>query len=198
MDAHLEGPGLKWEFASLRSDLAAELKSTSRRRRSACVDGSGNLGFNSFNFMAFIVLVFNAVANINNNLNNNNNNINDNNLNAISQESNNVASTVNVANQVGITILPIPGRRRRRSVDFWLRKRLKVGHREDSLDALGSYLVKELSRLHVYAANAKCEAFQMCKTMRRVTRRVGVDAIFKNADGLKVSQANCNDLFPGC
>ena len=48
--------------------------------------------------------------------NNNNNNINDNNVNGVSQDSNNVASTVNVANQIGVTVLPIPGRRRRRSL----------------------------------------------------------------------------------
>ena len=61
--------------------------------------------------MAFILLTFNVVANVNNNLNNNNNNKNDNNINAISQNSNNVATNTNVGNAIGVTVLPIPGKR---------------------------------------------------------------------------------------
>ena len=76
-----------------------------------CPGGEGNYGFNSFNFMTFTLLVFNLVANVNNNLNNNNNNANKNNINAISQDSNNVASNTNAVNQIGVTVLPIPGKR---------------------------------------------------------------------------------------
>ena len=60
--------------------------------------------------MTFTLLVFNLVANVNNNLNNNNN-ANKNNINAISQDSNNVASNTNAVNQIGVTVLPIPGKR---------------------------------------------------------------------------------------
>ena len=49
-------------------------------KRDACPGGSGNYGFNSFNFMTLVLLTFNVVANVNNNLNNNNNNNNENNL----------------------------------------------------------------------------------------------------------------------
>ncbi len=45
-----------------------------KTKRSACDNGKGNLGFNSFNFLAFILLTFNVVANVNNNNHNNNNN----------------------------------------------------------------------------------------------------------------------------
>ena len=85
-------------------------------KRSACDDGKGNFGINSFNFLAFILLTFNVVANVNNNLNNNNNNKNDQNINAISQNSNNVATNTNSGNVIGVTVLPIPGKR---SLDFW-------------------------------------------------------------------------------
>jgi hypothetical protein len=54
--------------------------------------GVGNLGFNSFNFMTFILLTLNAVANTNNNINNNNNNNVNINYNTINQDSNNVVS----------------------------------------------------------------------------------------------------------
>ena len=80
-------------------------------KRSSCDDGKGNFGINSFNFLAFVLLTYNVVANVNNNLNNNNNNKNDQNINAISQNSNNVATNTNVGNQIGVTVLPIPGKR---------------------------------------------------------------------------------------
>ena len=100
--------------SGLKIDLFYEFsqnRPNSRGTRSACDNGKGNYGINSFNFMAFILLTFNVVANVNNNLNNNNNNKNDNNINAISQNSNNVATNTNAANQIGVTVLPIPGKR---------------------------------------------------------------------------------------
>ena len=41
-----------------------------RTTRTPCPSGVGNYGFNSFNFLTFMVLVSNAVANVNNNINN--------------------------------------------------------------------------------------------------------------------------------
>ena len=84
-------------------------------RRSACPSGVGRFGFNSFNFLTFMVMVFNAVANVNNNINNNNNNNNDFNLNSISQDSNSVVSNSDNQNTIMAMILPVPGRRRKRS-----------------------------------------------------------------------------------
>ena len=37
----------------------------SRNIRSACDNGKGNYGINSFNFMAFVLLTYNVVANVN-------------------------------------------------------------------------------------------------------------------------------------
>ena len=51
---------LEGAFGGLRRGLLVDEAGSGRSRRS-CPGGSGNLGFNSFNFMAFIVLVFNAV-----------------------------------------------------------------------------------------------------------------------------------------
>ena len=109
---------LKLKLQELRKDLLSNNNSENHNKikRAACDDGKGNYGINSFNFMAFILLTFNIMANVNNNLNNNNNNKNDQNINAISQNSNNVASNTNVGNAIGVTVLPIPGKR---SLDFW-------------------------------------------------------------------------------
>ena len=82
----------------------------SRHKRS-CPGGVGNFGFNSFNFMTFVLLTLNAVANTNNNINNNNNNNIDINYNTINQDSNNVVSNSENMNMVTATILPVPGRR---------------------------------------------------------------------------------------
>ena len=51
----------------LSLDYSANLH---RSTRTPCPSGVGNYGFNSFNFLTFMVLVSNAVANVNNNINN--------------------------------------------------------------------------------------------------------------------------------
>ena len=47
---------------------------------------------------------FSLVANVNNNLNNNQNNANKNNINALNQDSNNVASNTNAVNQIMVRV----------------------------------------------------------------------------------------------
>jgi len=85
------------------------LKNPRITRRSTCAgSGVGNLGFNSFNFLTFMVLTFNAIANTNNNINNNNNNDNNINLNSISQDSSSATSNSDNTNNVMVTILPPP------------------------------------------------------------------------------------------
>ena len=88
-----------------------------RLPRSPCPSGVGNLGFNSFNFLTFMVMVFNAVANVNNNINNNNNNDQDINLNSISQDSNSVVANSDNQNSVMAIILPIPAGRKKRGIN---------------------------------------------------------------------------------
>merc|ERR1719350_524446 len=94
--------------ASTFSMRGGELK---RQKRQACPGGVGNFGFNSFNFMTFVLLTLNAVANVNNNINNNNNNNVNINYNTINQGSNNVVSNSENTNMVMAVILPVPGRR---------------------------------------------------------------------------------------
>merc|ERR1712051_463851 len=92
---------LKSKLKEIRENLLPKLSNprlnTTKIKRAACDDGKGNYGINSYNFLAFILLTFNIVANINNN----NNNKNDQNINAISQNSNNVATNTNAANGIG-------------------------------------------------------------------------------------------------
>ena len=87
-------------------------KLTRHVRSSGCAGSAvGNLGFNSFNFLTFMVMTFNAVANTNNNINNNNDNNNDINMNSISQDSNNVVSNSDNMNMIMVMILPVGGKR---------------------------------------------------------------------------------------
>ena len=95
------------ELQMLKSSSTKHL----RTKRQSCPGGVGNFGFNSFNFMTFVLLTLNAVANVNNNINNNNNNNNDINYNTINQDSNNVVSNSENTNMVMAIILPVPGRR---------------------------------------------------------------------------------------
>ena len=91
--------------------LAGSNSRLSRSKRQSCPGGVGNFGFNSFNFMTFVLLTLNAVANVNNNVNNNNNNNNDVNYNTINQDSNNLVSNSENTNMVMAIILPVPGKR---------------------------------------------------------------------------------------
>ena len=57
------------DFQKLLQELGQRENGDRKIQKRSCPGGGvGNMGFNSFNFMTFIVLVFNAVVNINNNL----------------------------------------------------------------------------------------------------------------------------------
>ena len=57
------------DFQKLLQELGQRENGDHKIQKRSCSSGGvGNMGFNSFNFMTFIVLVFNAVVNINNNL----------------------------------------------------------------------------------------------------------------------------------
>ena len=106
----------------------------------------------------------------------------------MSQDSNNVASTVNVANQIGVTVLPIPGRRRRRSLvstntglpvthvsneklslglqalNSWLRQRLGADGNQDPVDALASYLHSQAISFLKLGFHQDCEELRVLYT----------------------------------
>merc|ERR1712001_502871 len=80
----------------LRFLAGSNSRKLSRSKRQSCPGGVGNFGFNSFNFMTFVLLTLNAVANVNNNINNNV----DINYNTINQDSNSVISNSENMNMV--------------------------------------------------------------------------------------------------
>ena len=162
---------LKLELKKFRENFLSNHSSeNTKTKRAACDDGKGNYGINSFNFLAFILLTFNIVANVNNNLNNNNNNKNDQNINAISQNSNNVATNTNAGNAIGVTVLPIPGKR---SIDIW-RKISNIN--EVVMNPNYSFLsARELS-LVLLVIVCPCPPFRSCQTL---SQRLTFDHFWK-------------------
>ena len=174
-----------------------------RKRDSGCPGGEGNYGFNSFNFMTFTLLVFNIVANVNNNLNNNNNNANKNNINAINQDSNNVASNTNAVNQLMVTVLPIPGKR---SVDNLIRKYNKNVLPKCKAPAITEPLADfAVSQLMEIAAEPDplCRGFKACGAVKNLMKYTEIaEAYSKDLFNIGLSpflsQARCEAFFPQC
>ena len=164
-------------------------------------DGIGNLGFNSFNFLTFMILTFNAITNVNNNINNNNNNNNDVSLNSISQSSSNTISNSDNSNDIMVMILPMPGKRRKR-------KRSLYGDRDDNAwismldEAFGSLMQTNLN--HLRNIDKECEAYTICLFLKRFSAKIELEDIFlvsfihspKYSPFL--SMHRCENLFPGC
>ena len=138
-------------------------------------DGIGNLGFNSFNFLTFMILTFNAITNVNNNINNNNNNNNDVSLNSISQSSSNTISNSDNSNDIMVMILPMPGKRRKR-------KRSLPGDGDDepwismSDEAFGSLMQTKMN--HLRNIDEECEAYTICLFLRMFRAKMELDDIF--------------------
>ena len=172
-------------------------------KRSSCENGKGNYGINSFNFLAFVLLTYNVVANVNNNLNNNNNNKNDQNINAISQNSNNVATNTNVGNQIGVTVLPIPGKR---AIDSLRQKVVKLKQcKVDIIDNVAALLFNHLMQLKTSLEHHSqyCESFEICNKIKDITEELK----FEDAISMGLEQQNqipfmkivkCETLFPEC
>ena len=165
-------------------------------------DGIGNLGFNSFNFLTFMILTFNAITNVNNNINNNNNNNNDVSLNSISQSSSNTISNSDNSNDIMVMILPMPGKRRKR------KRSLKISDRDDNAwismlyEAFGSLMQNNLN--HLRNIDEECEAYTICLFLRMFRAKMELDDIFlvnfihspKYSPFL--SMHRCENLFPSC
>ena len=139
----------------------------SRIKRS-CND-EGNLGFNSFNFLTFMILSINAVININNNINNNNNNNNDISVNSISQTSNSIESTSNTENDISVVILPVPlGRRRRRSSE------------------------EAFEKLFFFMINLDFETKSICESMKEASELFAISDVILQT--LKLSEISCDEV----
>jgi len=202
---------LKSKLKEIRENLLPKHSNsrlnTTKIKRAACDDGKGNYGINSYNFLAFILLTFNIVANINNNLNNNNNNKNDQNINAISQNSNNVATNTNAANGIGVTVLPIPGKR---SLDFW-RSLSTINDKSPqylscaTTDKVASLLFHRLVQLKEILSRDgnQCRSYDICQTIVEILDDLHLD----DAVVMGLSQSEripflsiigCRSLFLGC
>jgi len=179
-----------------------------RQTRQACPGGVGNFGFNSFNFMTFVLLTLNAVANVNNNINNNNNNNVDINYNTINQDSNNVISNSENMNMVMAMILPVPGKR---TLDLFNRT---VSHHVNKRCAESGITLTDLVKLEVFdqvryvaggngqKRDEECEGLRVCQAVKRITHLFLRDTI--NAELLEIgenpfiSMTSCPALFPHC
>ena len=163
------------------------------------VDNSiGNLGFNSFNFLTFMILTFNAITNVNNNINNNNNNNNDVSLNSISQTSSNTISNSDNSNDIMVMILPMPGGRKKRS----LPKNV-----DDISDAT---ILKEIwSSVSNFIHQSKfidttCEPYVICKILKNFQGNVHlldilfIDLSIRNHNLPFLSILSCDQIFPHC
>merc|ERR1712080_749013 len=186
-------------------DNFGKKKLLQRQTRQACPGGVGNFGFNSFNFMTFVLLTLNAVANVNNNINNNNNNNVDINYNTINQDSNNVISNSENMNMVMAMILPVPGKR---TLDLFNRT---VSHHVSKRCAERRISLTDLIKLEVfdqvrYVAGDKgqnreeCEGLRVCQAVKRISHLFLRDTI--NAELLEIgenpfiSMTSCPSLFP--
>ena len=182
-------------------DKSLQKRSPSPSCSSEQDDGIGNLGFNSFNFLTFMILTFNAITNVNNNINNNNNNNNDVSLNSISQTSSNTISNSDNSNDIMVMILPMPGKRRKR-------KRSIYNDRDDkplismSVEAFRSLLKDNLN--HLRTIDKECEPYTICRFLKRFGAKMELEDIFlvsflhspKYSPFL--SMHRCENLFPSC
>ena len=158
----------------------------------------GNLGFNSFNFLTFMILTFNAIANVNNNINNNNNNNNDLSLNSISQTSQSTVSNSDNSNDIMVMILPMPGKKRKRSV-----KMMELD-RQKELVAL-TIFHSILDVVHqLKFVNVECEGYIICASLKTFMKKVSLQDILllqvleSSHQSPFLSAFNCERAFPYC
>jgi len=177
----------------------------SRNKRMSCPGGVGNFGFNSFNFMTFVLLTLNAVANTNNNINNNNNNNIDINYNTINQDSNNLVSNSENMNMVTATILPVPGRRSldllNKSLKHHISKRCAGQTKLTVQDLVKMEVLEQVQRI-IMEKREECEGLAVCQAIKQISGIFLKDAI--NTDLLEMgenpflSMISCGQLFPHC
>ena len=145
------------------------------------------------------------MTNINNNLNNNNNNNNDNNINAIDQNSQNTVTNTNAANQISVTILPIPGRRsfrKLRSISPIICNKPTCNNHNQWMVSLLSYYIN-----NVYgSSNAdtiECMPYRICIATTEIQRLLDLENvislhILRSGETAKSTASLCKTLFPHC
>ena len=151
-----------------------------------------------------MLLTFNLMANVNNNINNNNNNNNDNNINAIDQNSQNTVTNTNSGNQISVTVLPIPGKRSfrtLRSVSSCSTTAEKKDLDYSMTNILLSHLINVKNRIQ--KAPVKCEAFEYCQGTKRLLtlfdlQNAVVLNLLKHGINPSLKKLSCKNLFPTC
>ena len=143
------------------------------------------------------------MVNINNNINNNNNNNNDNNINAVDQNSQNTVTNTNAANQISVTVLPIPGKRSFRKL-----RSAPCFYRERESDIEES--VANLLFSHMFPVNSMqdskddpCNPYKFCKEMKNVLDIFELDNVvlvnlLTFGINPKLTELSCKELFPNC
>ena len=150
-----------------------------------------------------MLLTFNLMANINNNINNNNNNNNDNNINAIDQNSQNTATNTNAANQISVTVLPIPGKR---SIEHLKSDPCVYQRDKNNLeDLLASNIFKYIVLINenVNSVSNICNPYKICNILKSMSHGFRLDNIIsfdllKSGENPNVQNVSCQGLFPGC
>jgi len=177
----------------------------SRVRRGGCPSGVGNMGFNSFNFMTFMLLTMNAVANTNNNINNNNNNNVNINYNTINQDSNNLVSNSENTNMISATILPVPGKR---SVEY-LKKHL-ADHMSkncvNSTTTLETIITDEMmTQMQIISREKRpqCRGWRVCNAIKQMMSKFSLDDaivldLLEEGQVPFMSMINCAKFFQSC
>ena len=165
-------------------------------------DSIGNLGFNSFNFLTFMILTFNAVTNINNNINNNNNNNNDISLNSISQTSSSSVSNSDNSIDIMVKILPMPGKKRKRAIG--------IDGAEDSASQIDIITSEIFNTLRNFMYQAKdtdenCIGYVICKDLKVFMKKMFLEDIIvipllksPSLHPSFLSLLSCAALFPHC
>ena len=151
-----------------------------------------------------MLLTFNLMANINNNINNNNNNNNDNNINAIDQNSQNTVTNTNSGNQISVTVLPIPGKRSLRTLrsisycNITAKRKLSD---YSIANILLSHLIDVKDRIQ--KVSAECESFEYCIGTKRLLTLFDLDntvvlSFLKHGISPNLKKVSCKKLFPTC
>ena len=158
----------------LHSLLVAELDhfhSLRAKRRANPCSTPAEESVNKFNFLTFVVLIFNLVVSVNNNLNSNNNNNNQNSLNAVSQTSNNLVTNTNSVNKISVTILPSPGKR---STDYGCTSHSNLTTADIAASFLFDQLMDYRLQLLNRTLNLHCQEHQACIKMMEISRAFNV------------------------
>lgn len=184
--------------SNAQKQLRVKRKSATNKCSSQGDNSIGNLGFNSFNFLTFMILTFNAVTNVNNNINNNNNNNNDISLNSISQSSSSTVSNSDNSNDIMVMILPMPGKKRKRSIEVSGKEEQENFVAREIFHSVVDFVHQSKS------VDVECEEYIICKNLKTFMKKIALEDILlvqlleSSHRPPFLSVLSCERLFPDC